>query len=233
MRRASAASACICATSAVEAREALLVAQLRHELHFDLAPVQVVGEIEHVRLEQRLAAPHGRTRPEARHAGPRAAADAVHTHRKDAGDRRTPALERQVGGGEPQVRAQLLPRPHPAAHRPGAPQGAFGRREVTAVERCAHGAAADALPVPEHRLLHVDLEAEASALLGEQRHGPLTVLAEAEVVTHDHDAWLELARQQLREGLPPRGYAKPRRSAAATGSPPAAWRGCASARGAR
>src|SRR5215831_15464512 len=48
----------------IQIAEALLVPQLGHELHLDLLPVQLAGEIEHMHLEQRLNPRNGRASPE-------------------------------------------------------------------------------------------------------------------------------------------------------------------------
>ena len=64
----------------VEVRELLLVADLRDELHFDLATIEVAGPVEHMRLEQRLGAVHRGAEPEA--CNPRARAPFVHAARR-------------------------------------------------------------------------------------------------------------------------------------------------------
>src|SRR3982074_2697284 len=75
----------------LERRKARLVAQLRRELDFNPATVQLAAKIEQVRLQQRL----------------------------DSGDRRAPALEVKIGGRTPQIPSQALALHHPSAHRPG------------------------------------------------------------------------------------------------------------------
>src|SRR5260370_42540607 len=82
----------------VQRGEALLVAQLRRELHFQLPTIQVAGEIEYVRLEQRLDATDRGPRAEARDARQRAPRRAVDAHGEDPGHRCAPTLERQVSG---------------------------------------------------------------------------------------------------------------------------------------
>ena len=56
MPRACSASRSICAVKRAREAKRCFVAQLRRELHFDLAPVEVAREIEHVRLQQRARA---------------------------------------------------------------------------------------------------------------------------------------------------------------------------------
>ena len=97
-------------TSASRDRETLLIAQLRHELHFDLATVQIAREIEHVRLEQRLHAADRRARAQARHPGQRRA-----SRRRARAPRRRPAAApagarlRGWRSGNPSVRPSRCP----------------------------------------------------------------------------------------------------------------------------
>src|SRR3974390_3061600 len=85
-----------------ECGEPLLIAQLRHELHFELAPIEVSAEVEEMRLEQRHRSVHGRTRAETGHAAPDSSAGirgivgAAHAYGEDPGHRSPPSRERQV-----------------------------------------------------------------------------------------------------------------------------------------
>src|SRR5579872_5595219 len=65
----------------IERREMLFLAQLRDELHLDLAPVQISIEIEEMRLKQRLDPIDRRSRAETGDTRePVATGGATHTH---------------------------------------------------------------------------------------------------------------------------------------------------------
>src|SRR3981081_1089971 len=110
----------------LERWKARLVAQLRRELDFNLATVQLAAKIEQVRLQQRLDSADRGARAEAGDARQRRAGHPVHAHRKNPGNRRAPALEEQVGGRNPQIPSQALALYHPSAHRPGPTEPAPG-----------------------------------------------------------------------------------------------------------
>ena len=233
MRRASAASRCICAVSASREAKCCLIAQLRHELHLDLATVEVAGEIEHVRLQQRLARrpPSGacpRLATPGRRLGSRCRARAPRT-------RRPPARAGARAAGWRWGTRAFRPRRSPGTTRPriaqGRPSQLARAREVRGRQGGAHPAAADALAREHHRRARTSTSnpsvrpacASTSAVAvpwrPKRKSCPTTIGAGA-----------ELTRQKEREILAPTGYAKPHRSAAGTGSPAAGHRGGASAR---
>src|SRR5579862_4055834 len=82
----------------LEARETLLIAQLRDKLDFDLATIQVGVDIEYMGFEARLDPVHGRAGAETRHAREALRCDAVYPHREDPGNRCTAPAGSQVRG---------------------------------------------------------------------------------------------------------------------------------------
>src|SRR6187402_243085 len=105
----------------IEAVELLLVADLRDELHFQLAVVQPAGKIEYVHFEQWLDAVHGGPEPETRYgvAG-EITVNATNAHRVNPGERQLAAPHADIRGREPQAAAELLASDHASTHRIGA-----------------------------------------------------------------------------------------------------------------
>src|SRR5687768_2084663 len=101
----------------IEVRELLLVADLRDELHFQLAPIERTGVIEYMSLEQRLGAIHRGPEPEARDAGMWrmrvSTLDAAHAYRVDAGERQLAAAHADIRRRVTQPATELLT-PHDA-----------------------------------------------------------------------------------------------------------------------
>src|SRR6185295_1567198 len=105
----------------IEALELLLVADLRDELHFQLAVVQPAGKIEYVHFEQRLDSVHGGAEPQARHrvAG-EITVNAAYAHRVYPGERQLVAPHADIRRREPQPAAEFLAGDHAPTHRIGA-----------------------------------------------------------------------------------------------------------------
>src|SRR6185437_6651758 len=101
----------------IEGREALLFTQLRHELHLDLAPIEIAREIEHMRLEERVLAAHRRTCPEAGHPWQGLLRGTMHADGKYALHGRTPPLYLEVRRRETQGAPEAVPLDDPAGHR--------------------------------------------------------------------------------------------------------------------
>ena len=110
-----------------------LVAQLGDELDFDMAPVEVAGEVEQVRFQQRLHAVHRGARAEAGDRWPRCIAHAVHPGGVNAGQGGR-LREAQVGGGETERAAELLAADDAATDGVGPSQEAVGRGEIAAFQ---------------------------------------------------------------------------------------------------
>src|SRR3984957_6995788 len=110
--------------------EALLLPQLLDELNFNLAPVEVAGKIEDMRLEEGLCAPNRRTRAQACHSRQGLHSCAAHAHGKNPGERRALAMQLHVGGGESKLAPQMSPVHDASDHRIGPAEPAFGVRKI-------------------------------------------------------------------------------------------------------
>ena len=140
--RASAASRCICTTIASRLSNLQFVAQPRHELHLDLAPVEVAREIEHMRLEQRHRAADRGPRAEARHTRQMSPVRHARCPRRA----RAPQRYRPSGSGvapvagwrseSPASRPSCSPRDHPArASNSAGPAASRRASQVAARQR--------------------------------------------------------------------------------------------------
>ena len=190
----------------VEVRELLLVADLRDELHFELASVERRLEIEHMRLEQRLGAVHRGPEPEARDPGTRIVRmrriDAAHAHRVDAGHRQLAAAHADVRRRKPQPAPELLARDHAAAHRIRTAQQVARPAEIARGQRRAHAARAHADVVDAHRRHQLELESPGLGRCAQQRDAARAAAPEAKILAHHHRRGAEALRQQLDELLP-------------------------------
>src|SRR5882762_7377250 len=92
----------------IQRREVLLVAQLRHELDFDLPTVQVAREVEHMRLEQRVRTCNCGAGTQTCNTRQGRTGHSMHHHREYPRNRSTPPLDAQVRGRETQVPAQAV-----------------------------------------------------------------------------------------------------------------------------
>ena len=104
----------------IEAVEFFFVANLRDELHFQLAVVQPAGKIEYMHFEQRLRPGHRGPEPEARHGVARKiTVNAPHAHRVNPGKWQLVPAHADVRGRKPEPAAQFFARDDAPPHRIG------------------------------------------------------------------------------------------------------------------
>ena len=203
MRRASAASRCICAASASSVGEVLLVTQLRHELHFDLPPVQVARK-NRTRAPRAASASRPTVGRVPRLATPRNGV--VSTRAR--GPRKFPVTGvrrrsmRRFAVGKPRSRPSRCP----WTTRPRIDQGRPSQRSASAKSprpaRRAHRCCSCARRPSVTGGHDIDRKTQSLTRLGQHGGGGFAIAAEAEVVTDDHRPGAQVPRQQARKGLP-------------------------------
>src|SRR5690606_19192532 len=120
--------------------------QALHEVHRDVAPVDVAVVVEDIDLEQHAAAADRRPRADARDAVQEIGPEPADARGEDPVDRRLAALQMHVRGRKAELAAQAQAGHDAARDRVVAPEHGLRGREIAGRERRAYRRAADALP---------------------------------------------------------------------------------------